>query len=125
MKFMMLVKGDAAYEAGTPPPPELVAAIGKLGEEAARAGLVVAMGGLLPTSAGARIRVGGGALSVTDGPFAESKEIVGGYAIFDLPSREKAIAMGTEFMQVHADVLGPSYHGELEVRPLVGGPGDK
>jgi len=55
-------------------------------------------------------------------PFAETKELVGGYAIFDLKSKEEAIQMGTDFMQLHGDVMGPSYEGELEIRPIFGPP---
>ena len=59
---------------------------------------------------------------MVDGPFAESKELVGGFAIFELPSKEEAVRSGREFMQVHADILGPSYEGELEIRPLFDAP---
>ena len=67
MRFMMIVKATRDSEAGVPPPPELMAAIGKLGQEAALAGRMVAGGGLLPSSAGVRVRVAGGRLKVTDG----------------------------------------------------------
>ena len=60
----------------------------------------------------------GGKTSVIDGPFAETKELVGGFAIFDLASKEEAIESGKQFMQIHADILGPSYEGELEIRPM-------
>ena len=53
-----------------------------------------------------------------DGPFAETKELVGGFAIFDLESKEEAVESGREFMQLHADILGPAYEGELEIRPM-------
>ena len=119
MRFMMIVKADRNYEAGMPPSPELMAAIGKLSEDNAKAGILLGAGGLLPTSHGARIRVGSGKkLTVLDGPFAETKEIVGGYAILKANSREEAIELGKQFMKLHADVLGPSYEGELEVRPM-------
>jgi hypothetical protein len=68
--------------------------------------------------------VSAGKTSVVDGPFAETKELVGGYAIFDLKSKEEAVRMGKDFMQLHADILGPSYEGELEIRPMFGGPPD-
>jgi hypothetical protein len=115
---MMLVKANNDSEAGVPPNPELMAAVAKLADEATARGAMVAAGGLLPSSEGVRIRVAGGKTSVIDGPFAETKELVGGYAIFDLESKEEAIESGRKFMQVHADVLGPSYEGELEIRPL-------
>jgi len=119
MRFMMIVKADRDYEAGMPPSPELMAAIGKLSEDNAKAGILLDAGGLLPSSHGARISVGSGKkLTVLDGPFAETKEIVGGYAILKANSREEAIELGKQFMKLHADVLGPSYEGELEVRPM-------
>lgn len=118
MRFMMLVKAGADYEAGKPPAPELVAAIGQLAEEMTRAGVLLDTGGLQPSVKGAKVRVGGGNLSVIDGPFAGAKELVGGYAIVQARSRDEAIEMGRRFMKVHADVLGPSYQGEVEIRPL-------
>jgi hypothetical protein len=115
---MMIVKANKDYEAGRPPSPELMAAIGKLTEEGMKSGVVLSNGGLLPSAKGARIRVGGGKLTVTDGPFAETKELVGGFAIIQANSRQEAIEEGSRFMQIHADVLGPSYEGELEVRQM-------
>ena len=122
MQFMMLVKATKDSEAGLPPNPKLMAAVAKLGEEASKQGLMVTAGGLLPSSQGIRVRAAKGKTSVIDGPFAETKELVGGYAIFNLQSREEAVRMGQEFMQVHADILGPSYEGELEIRPMFGTP---
>jgi hypothetical protein len=124
MQFMMIVKATKDSEAGCAPNPELMAAIAKMGEEATKRGVMVGVGGLAPSSQGARIKVAGGKTSVIDGPFAETKELVGGYAIFELQSKEEAIKMGRNFMQVHADILGPSYEGELEIRPLMGPPPD-
>lgn len=118
MRYMMMVKADRDYEAGSPPKPELMAAIGKLSEEMARAGILLETGGLLPSSMGARVRVAGGKLTVVDGPFSEAKELIGGYAILQAASKHDAIEMGKRFMRVHADVLGPSYDGELEIRQM-------
>lgn len=118
MKFMMIVKATKDSEAGLPPNSELIEAVGKMGEAAAKSGALLSSGGLLPSSRGARIRAAQGKTSVIDGPFAETKELVGGYAIFELPSKEEAIRAGREFMQVHADILGPEYEGELEIRPI-------
>lgn len=120
MRFMMLVKATRDSEAAAPPNPELMAAVAKLAEEATARGVMVTAGGLLPSSQGVRIRVGGGKTSVVDGPFAETKELVGGFAIFDLESKEEAIESGRKFMQLHADILGPSYEGELEIRAMFG-----
>ena len=118
MRFMMMVKADTNYEAGMPPSPELMAAIGQHTEGMVKAGVVLETGGLLPSSKGARVQVAGGKVTVTDGPFTEAKELVGGYAILRAKSKEEAIEMGTAFMRIHADVLGPSYVGQLEIRQL-------
>jgi hypothetical protein len=118
MRFMMMVKADNDYEAGLPPKPELLAAIGKLTDDMVKAGVVLETGGLLPSSRGARVRASGGTLSVTDGPFAETKELVGGYAIVNAKSRDEAIELGKQFMEVHVTVLGSSYDGECEIRQL-------
>jgi hypothetical protein len=118
MRFMMMVKADDNYEAGRPPSPELIAAIGKHTQEMIQAGVVQQVGGLFPSSSGARIRAAGGKLTVTDGPFTEAKELIGGYAILEANSKEEAIALGKRFMQIHCDVLGDSYQGELEIRPM-------
>ena len=114
----MLVKATKDSEACAPPNPELMAAIAKLAEEATARGVMVTAGGLLPSSEGLRVRVSGGKTFITDGPFAETRELVGGFAIFNLESREEAAKMATDFMQLHADILGPTYEGELEVRPM-------
>jgi hypothetical protein len=124
MRFMMLVKADKNYEAGIPPSPELMAAIGKLGEDAARAGVLIEMGGLLPSSKGARVRLAGGKLTVTDGPFSEAKELVGGYAIFRLQSKEEAVQKAKDFLKVHEQVLGAAYVGEIEIRQLFDEPAE-
>jgi hypothetical protein len=118
MRFMMIVKADPSYESGRPPDPALLAAVGKLSEEMTRAGVLLQSGGLLPSSKGARVRVSGGKMTVTDGPFAETKELIGGFAILEAASKEEAIRLGKEFMQLHVDVLGQPYEGTLEVRPM-------
>lgn len=118
MRFMMLVKADKDYERGAPPAPALMAAIGALGEEMFKSGNMLEMGGLAPTSAGALLSLENGAIRVTDGPFAESKEVIGGYAVMQAKSRAEAIELARRFLQVHADVLGKSYTGQVEVRQL-------
>jgi hypothetical protein len=118
MRFMVMVKADKDYEAGLPPKPELLAAIGKLSQDMVKAGVLLETGGLLPSSRGARVRASGGKLSVTDGPFAETKELVGGYAILQAKSRDEAVELGKQFMEVHVTVLGSSYDGECEIRQL-------
>jgi hypothetical protein len=127
MKYLMMVKVDPhtdegrRYETGTRPDSRLLAAMGKHAEEMAKAGILLGTGGLLPSALGARVRAADGRLSVTDGPFVESKELIGGYAILEAPSRERAIELGRQFMQIHVDVLGPAYQGELEIRQMYDG----
>jgi hypothetical protein len=123
MRYLMMVKADDDYEAGKPPSPEMMAAVGAHAEKMAKAGVLVDTGGLLPSRFGARVVVESGKTRVVDGPFSEAKELVGGYAILKADSKEEAIRLGREFMQLHVDVLGSSYSGELEIRPLVDAPG--
>jgi hypothetical protein len=118
MRFMTMVKADKNYEAGAPPDPRLMEAIGKLSEEMMKAGVLVSSEGLLPSSKGARIRASGGKLSVTDGPFSEAKELIGGLAILQVKSKDEAIELARRFMTVHQDVLGPGWEGEIEIRQL-------
>jgi hypothetical protein len=118
MRFMMIVKGNKDYEAGKPPSPELIEAIGKHSEEMAKAGVLIESGGLLPSAMGARVNVARGKLTVTDGPFAEAKELVGGFAIMHAASKQEAIELGKRFMEIHVRVLGPSYEGQLEIRQM-------
>src|SRR5215831_1869248 len=100
MKYMMLVKTNRNsesgrnYEMGAPPDPRLMAAIGKHAENGTKAGVLLETGGLLPSSKGARVRAAGGKLAVIDGPFIESKEVIGGYAILKAGSRKEAIELG-------------------------------
>ena len=124
MKFMMIVKHkeDQGF-----PPPALMEAIGKLSEEDAKSGKMLGGGGLLPTSAGARVRISGGQLTVTDGPYAEAKEIIGGYAQFELKSKEEAVEAARKFMELHKKYW-PGWEGETEVRQMMepgGFPGKK
>jgi hypothetical protein len=121
MQFMIMVKAGSDYEAGRPPSPELMGAIGKLSEEMTKAGVLLATGGLLPSAKGARVRASGGKLSVTDGPFTETKELIGGYAIVQAKSRDEAVELGKQFMAVHMRILGPSYDGECEIRQMFDG----
>jgi hypothetical protein len=119
MRFMMIVKANAAYEAGEPPNPELMAEVARHGEEQMKKGVLLMTGGLYPSSAGARIYVSGETLNVKDGPFSETKELIGGFAIMQCNSRAEAIEHGTVFMQLHRKVMGPTYQGQLEIRQLV------
>jgi hypothetical protein len=118
MRFMMMIKADQNYEAGIPPSAELMAAVGKHTEDMIKAGVVLQTGGLWPSSHGARIKVAGGKLTVTDGPFVEAKELIGGFAIVEAKSKEAAIELGSDFMKLHREVLGPLYEGECEIRQM-------
>ena len=114
MRFMMIVK---TVENSGPPPKGLMDAIAKLGEEATKAGEMVETGGLGPTATGARVRLSGGKLTVTDGPFTEAKEVVGGYAVFELKSKKEAIESAMRFMELHKQHW-PGWEGVTEVRQL-------
>jgi hypothetical protein len=115
MRYMMIVK---AREGSISPNAELMNAMGLLADEMFKSGVMLDMGGLLPTSQGLVISLSGGAMTVTDGPFAESKEVIGGYAILRADSREEAIAHGKRFLGLHTEYLGESCEMDLEVRPM-------
>ena len=116
MRFMMIVKHA---EKQGPPPKQLMDAMAKLAEEAAKAGTMLGSGGLGPTALGARVRLSGGQVNVTDGPFTEAKEVVGGYAQFELKSKEEAIEGAVRFMELHKKHW-PGWEGETEIRQIFG-----
>jgi hypothetical protein len=116
MQFMMIVKHA---EGSGFPPKELMDAIAKLADEAVKDGTMLGSGGLGPTAQGARVRLSGGQLTVTDGPFTEAKEIVGGYAQFELKSKEEAIEGALRFMELHKKHW-PGWEGETEIRQMLG-----
>src|SRR6266702_7091099 len=116
MRFMMIVKHA---EKQGPPPKQLMDAIAKLAEEETKAGAMVGSGGLGPTAQGARVRLSGGKVTVTDGPFTETNEVVGGYAQFELKSREEAIESAVVFMELHKKHW-PGWEGTTEVREIFG-----
>ena len=120
MRFMAVVKPGKDYEAGKPPSPELMAAMGKLSQEQQKLGVFVTGGGLLPSSQGHKVRMTGGKITVTDGPFAETKEVIGGFAILNYASHAEAIAGARRVLQIHLD------HGvgdlEIELRPMMEDP---
>jgi hypothetical protein len=116
MRFMMLIKATADYEAGVPTPPALMAGMAKLTEEGMKAGVLLASEGLQPTSKGVRIRYAGGTRTVIDGPFSETKELIGGYAIVEAKSTEEAIELGNRLVDVHVNARVAEV--EVEIRPL-------
>ena len=111
MRFLGLLRADAESEAGTPPSPELMSRMGTFIEEVMKTGVLLATDGLHPSAKGARVRVDGGKVTVTDGPFTESKELIASYAILQTNTREEAIEWTTRFLKV----LGT---GECEVRQI-------
>jgi hypothetical protein len=120
MRFIVMVKGAENSPAGRPPL-KLLQAIGQLGEEAAKAGAFVETGGLLPTAMGARVRLASGEMTVMDGPFTEAKEVIGGYAVYQVNSKAEAIAWTRRFMDLHKEHW-PGWDGECEIRQLMEGP---
>jgi hypothetical protein len=120
MRYMMLLSGTSP---STPPPPELFEAIMKLGGEATEAGALLDTAGLLPSGAGARVALAGGQVTVTDGPFTESKELIS-YALYEVRSKEEAVEWAARFMKVHRD-LWAGWAGStdiLQVMDAAGGP---
>jgi hypothetical protein len=108
MKFLSVYK---TAETGKLPTPEEMAAMGKLVEEGFRSGYLLATEGCLPSANGARIRIANGAVTVVDGPFTESKELIAGFAILQANSKEEAIELTKKFLNVAGD-------GECELRQI-------
>lgn len=114
MLFMTIVK---SAESTSPPPQELMDEIEKLRDEAAKAGVFLDTGGLLPTALGANVRLAKGKLTVTDGPFTEAKEVIGGFAVFNVKSKKDAIAWTLKFMELHKKHW-PGWEGVTEIRQM-------
>ena len=112
MRFMYIVTSPRPPGS---PTPELMEAMHKLADREIKAGRMLDSGGLMPLAAGAQVRITDGQLSVVDGPFVEAKEVIGGYAIFELPGKEEAVASAVEFMQLHKDFM-PGWEGTCELR---------
>jgi len=115
MRYLALLK---ATRPTTPPPPGLMEAIMKLGADATAAGALLDTAGLAPSEQGARVRVSGGELSVTDGPFAEAKETIS-YALYEVRSKEEAVEWTSRFMKLHRD-LWDGWEGDGEVLRVFG-----
>jgi hypothetical protein len=108
MRFLSIYKTE---ETGTPPSPEYMATMQQLVEDGMRAGWLLATEGCLPSRLGARVRSTGGKVTVTDGPFTESKEVIAGFAVLEADSREEAIQMAKDFLKVAGS-------GECELRQI-------
>jgi len=113
MRFMVIVKATPNSEAGALPSKELLAAMGKFNEELVKAGVMLAGEGLQPSSKGARVRFSGGKRTVTDGPFAETKELIAGFWLWQCKSKEEAI----EWVKRCPDPM-PGEDAVLEIRQV-------
>ena len=120
MRFMMFIRHHGDYDPADTPQ-ALYGAMAEFIEEHAKQGVFLDGAGLQPLAQGAEVRLAGGKISVTDGPFAEAKEVVGGYALCQAESREQAIELATKFMELHR-LHWPGFEGVSEVRPLQEGP---
>ena len=116
MKFLMMIKHTEGFRREDVPQ-ALYGAMGEFVTGAMKSGAILDTAGLQPTANGFRVQLSRGAITVTDGPFAESKEVVGGYALVQARSREEALGFARQFMEIHR-VHWPAFEGECEVRPL-------
>ena len=116
MKYLTFIRHAESFrEAG--PPQALMTAMGEFVQRSAKSGVLIDTGGLLPSKDGARVRLTKGRITVIDGPFTESKEIIGGWAILKTETRAEAIQIAREFMELHRKHW-PEFEGESEVRPM-------
>jgi hypothetical protein len=118
MKFLMLVKHSDSPPNG-PIPQALMDAMGEFVAEGFKSGILKDTAGLKPTSEGFRVRSSGKRLKVTDGPFTEAKEVIGGYALVDVASRDEAMKLARQFMELHR-LHWPDFECECEVRQVEG-----
>jgi hypothetical protein len=107
----------SSAESNGPPPEALIKAIMQLGIDATKAGVLVEQGGLMRTAAGVRVRLSKGKISVLDGPFSEAKEVIGGYAVYNVKTKEEMIEWTRRFMEIHAEHW-PGWEGTSEVRQI-------
>jgi hypothetical protein len=114
MRFLSMIRINE--NTGQQPSERLMKEMGKLMDEMIRAGTLISTAGLRPTKEGVRVRSRHGRLSTTEGPFTETKEVIGGYAILEAPSMKEAIELTERFLRVHGD----EWDLECEVRPLDG-----
>ena len=116
MKYLAFIRHSESHRQ-SPPPAALMEAMGKFVQRSLQEGTLVDTGGLLPSKDGFRVRLANGTLRVTDGPFSESKEVIGGWAILKADSKEEAVRIASEFMELHRKHW-PEFEGESEVRPM-------
>ena len=116
MKYLTFIRHSESYRQSAPPA-ALMEAMGKFVQKSLQDGSLVDTGGLLPSKDGTRVLLARGKITVTDGPFTESKEVIGGYAILNVASRSEALRIATEFMELHR-TYWPEFEGECEMRPM-------
>jgi hypothetical protein len=116
MKYLSFVRSSEKYREAQPPA-AMMEAMGKLIEKFTKEGALVDTGGLAPSRDGFRMRLQNGKLTTTDGPFAETKEVIGGWAILAAESKAEILRLTTEFMDLHRKYW-PEFEGECEVRPI-------
>lgn len=116
MRYMMFIKHTEDYRMEEVPQ-SLFAAMGEFVGESMKNGSILDTAGLQPTAKGKRVRLADGNITVIDGPFTETKEVIGGYALVEAKSNEEALALATQFMDLHR-IHWPAFKGECEVRPL-------
>jgi hypothetical protein len=116
MKYLTFIRHSESYRQSGPPQ-ALMEAMGQFIQKSLQDGTLVDTGGLLPSKDGLRVRLSKGKISVVDGPFTESKEVIGGWAIIKAETRAEAVRIATEFMELHHKHW-PEFEGESEVRPM-------
>ncbi len=116
MKYLMMIKHAESYR-NEAIPQSLMDAMGEFVGESIKKGILKDTAGLKPTTEGFRVRSSKNKLTMTDGPFTEAREVIGGYAMVEVPSREEALKVARDFMELHR-VHWPAFEGECEVRPV-------
>jgi hypothetical protein len=115
-RYMMFITHSEDYR-NQPIPQGLHEAMGEFVNENLKSGVLIDTNGLRPTSESTRVRLSRGKLTVTDGPFTEAKEVIGGYALVEASSKQHAIDLATKFMDIHR-IHWPQFEGSCEVRPI-------
>jgi len=116
MRYMMFIKHPGDYDVSQVPQ-ALFGAMGEFVEDQVKKGVFIDGAGLQPLAKATRVRLSGGKIRVTDGPFSEAKEVVGGYSLIEAKTHADAVALATRFMELHR-IHWPEFEGEAEVRPL-------
>jgi hypothetical protein len=116
VKYLTFIRHSESHRQSGPPP-ALMEAMGQFVQKSLKDGTLVDTGGLLPSKDGVRVRLANGKITVTDGPFTETKEVIGGWAILNTESKAEAVRIATEFMELHRKYW-PEFDGESEVRQM-------